>query len=271
MAVFERSAYLELRGRIVAVASAGLEQGPLSICLEREISMRGIAAGAAAELSRGLLRVDGIEIDLRDAAIWNPRLPRAEAATPRAREVVREETLAGAPSESIAGTVLGSPGAGGPPAGALAAALADSLLPGLSSIARLIAASGDGKATADATTAVSTKIAGLGPGLTPSGDDLLIGIAHALTVLPCVQAQEGLRMRDLLIGAAIPRTSRISAAYLEAARVGCAAVPWHALLHALRGPEDGLRRAVRRLLRVGETSGADALAGFCWAWSRLEG
>jgi len=71
------------------------------------------------------------------------------------------------------------------------------------------------------------------------------------------------------VDAARPKTTRISGAYLDAARRGWAAEPWHALIHALDDAA-AMRTAVRRLARVGETSGADALTGFSWAWRRLE-
>jgi hypothetical protein len=34
--------------------------------------------------------------------------------------------------------------------------------------------------------------------------------------------------------------------------------------------EAALRASIGHLLRVGETSGADALTGFCWAWARSD-
>jgi hypothetical protein len=86
-------------------------------------------------------------------------------------------------------------------------------------------------------------------------------------VLPGASGARGVtEMRETLAAAAISRTTRISGAYLEAARHGWAGEPWHALARSLSGPPDLLRGAVRRLLRIGETSGADALTGFCWVW-----
>jgi hypothetical protein len=66
-----------------------------------------------------------------------------------------------------------------------------------------------------------------------------------------------------------PRTTRISAAYLDAAGQGTATEPWHGLIRALRTRSDGVRAAVADLLRIGETSGADGLTGFCWTFQRL--
>ena len=75
-------------------------------------------------------------------------------------------------------------------------------------------------------------------------------------------------VRDLLRDSSAPRTTRISRAYLEAAAQGLAIEPWHAFVRCLGSGDDALRATARALLRVGETSGADALTGFCWALNR---
>ena len=95
------------------------------------------------------------------------------------------------------------------------------------------------------------QLAGLGPGLTPSGDDVLLGVMYALWVWrpdePLIQT----------IGhAANPRTTTLSAAFLTAAMAGEATNHWHDLV--MGGPG-----AANRLLALGQTSGADAWAGFC--------
>lgn len=93
-----------------------------------------------------------------------------------------------------------------------------------------------------------------------------MGIVLALVVWPHLAGTE--RIPDLLVDAARSKTTRISGAYLDAARRGWAAEPWHALMRALDDAAS-TRAAVRRIARIGETSGADALTGFCWAWRRL--
>jgi Protein of unknown function (DUF2877) len=62
---------------------------------------------------------------------------------------------------------------------------------------------------------------------------------------------------------AAPLTTTVSGAYLRAAAAGGASAPWHDLVEALVGEDDGaIEAAVARLTRIGHTSGADALAGF---------
>jgi hypothetical protein len=114
----------------------------------------------------------------------------------------------------------------------------------------------------------AARLAGLGPGLTPAGDDFLIGLMHAIW-----SASEDAPAECLCAGiasAAVPRTSIFSAAYLKSAAGGEAPAHWQALLRACAEPESaGLKSAVGALLEHGHTSGQDALSGFVLGARRL--
>jgi hypothetical protein len=119
-----------------------------------------------------------------------------------------------------------------------------------------------GVATGDVSLCRSTarQLAGLGGGLTPAGDDFLVGAMHAawLTRPP----REAALLSEVIASAATPLTTRLSAAWLRAAARGEAAAPWHTLFEALAAcDERALLAAARRILSIGHTSGADALAG----------
>lgn len=106
------------------------------------------------------------------------------------------------------------------------------------------------------------RLAGLGPGLTPSGDDVLAGAMLALTL---VRSPQPTRLREVILRAVGERTTRVSGAYLQAASRGEAGEAWHALRDALAPQTAGpgaLDSAARRVMAFGETSGADMLAGF---------
>jgi len=109
-------------------------------------------------------------------------------------------------------------------------------------------------------------LAGLGPGATPAGDDLLLGLMAGLRAWPRFLKAERLSVDDAcaaIAGAAEERTHALSAAHLRAAQVGQMGVRWHRLAFALaQGDEPAIRQAADTLLAVGATSGADALAGF---------
>ena len=260
LAVFDRSLYLDLEGQIVGLASSELSRGPIVITLRHPGALPAVNTGAPVHLHAGRLHVGPVEVDLRGATLWDPTLPHAgDTARSAPRSVVIDELLAAAPDESIAG-LLGTRRNGGAPHSLLLASLSK----GLGAIDAWLSGRLD---AASASAIVGREVAGRGPGLTPSGDDLLVGIMLAAGVLPRAGSVRGVdEVRDVLAAAALPRTTRISGAYLHAARHGLAGEPWHVLVRALPGPPESLRRAVRRLLRIGETSGADALTGFCWVW-----
>jgi hypothetical protein len=112
------------------------------------------------------------------------------------------------------------------------------------------------------------KLAGLGYGLTPAGDDYLVGaLLAAWMILPPETA--GLLAREISMIAA-PRTTSLSAAWLRSAAKGNAGALWHEFFDALvHNVDSRIQTSLRRILAVGETSGADALAGFfgvCNSW-----
>jgi len=101
---------------------------------------------------------------------------------------------------------------------------------------------------------------GLGPGLTPSGDDLLGGYFIALHSLGLGDIAR--ELWDWLRPAAQQRTNKISFAHLAWAARGFGAAPIHMMIRALfSNSVAGLPDCLRALDRIGHTSGWDAAAG----------
>jgi hypothetical protein len=114
------------------------------------------------------------------------------------------------------------------------------------------------------------RIVGLGPGLTPSGDDALAGLLLALRLLGGAVPGGGraVWLADWL-GAAVTahageRTTSLAATLLHCAARGQASMEAAAVLRGIAG-QDPLVPATRRLLATGHTSGADL------AWGLLLG
>lgn len=107
----------------------------------------------------------------------------------------------------------------------------------------------------------ASRLAGLGEGLTPAGDDFLLGVVYALwAALP---SERAVPLVTAITAAAIPRTTRLSAAWLKAAARGEAGAAWHALIDSLaNGQETAVVTAVQRILASGHTSGPAAWCGF---------
>ena len=184
------------------------------------------------------LSAGALVVDTATAVLWSPR-PRWE----RAREPLTSH-------------------------GDLVSALADLLAsnPGLTGLTPLSPQSIEdlcaGVATGDASSCRSAarRLAGLGGGLTPAGDDFLVGAMHAAWLAH--PPREAALLSEVIASAAAPLTTSLSAAWLRAAARGEAAAPWHALVEALAAcDETALLAAARRILSIGHTSGADALAG----------
>jgi hypothetical protein len=152
--------------------------------------------------------------------------------------------------------------------------LGDSL-PIVTALGRALAAN-----NVDAIGGAAAAIAGLGPGLTPSGDDFLAGAMmgmrmgnrkwemangdstdHASRVLPLASG---------LFAAAAPRTTHLSRAFLHAASKGLADERWHNLLVALSAENPAqLERSATSVLNFGASSGLDMVAGFLWQLKAL--
>jgi Protein of unknown function (DUF2877) len=108
---------------------------------------------------------------------------------------------------------------------------------------------------------ITSQLAGLGIGLTPAGDDFLLGAIYATWI---IHTQEQARaIAEAIARTAIPLTTSLSAAWLRAGARGEAGTVWHDFFKALELSDDSkVKIAVERLLSIGHTSGADALAGF---------
>ena len=111
------------------------------------------------------------------------------------------------------------------------------------------------------------RLAGLGGGVTPSGDDYLQGAVHALWSR--LDEERARSMGTAIVDEAASRTNAISGEWLKAAARGEAGEDWHLLIQAL-ALKRGVDRAVIRLMGRGHTSGADAMAGFLATISALE-
>ena len=101
---------------------------------------------------------------------------------------------------------------------------------------------------------------GLGPGLTPSGDDFLGGVMLALT------ARGKSELRDALWETIAPElddlTVPVSAMQLSAAADGMGAEIVHDLIAAMMSSDEhAIPAALDSVLALGATSGADTVAG----------
>jgi hypothetical protein len=189
---------------------------------------------------------------LRGATSWSPALPARDVdAILRAERARRALELAAtqAPRVGLGPLLVGmiDEGAG---VGSLGRAAARSL-------AQVVMALGDG-ATERAVLAARPLI-GLGPGATPSGDDVLVGLSAGLAVTGHPRASAFAAAVAL---AARGLTTSVGECYLfHAGRLEFSQRVQDAATAILTGPKAEIGRAVTAALAWGASSGADLLVG----------
>ncbi len=261
VAVFERSLYLMAPNGIVCVALETLGPGPINVLITPHAGPQpwtgGLPADTKAVTSAARLTVgSAFTIDLATAAPWIPPPWPPWSADSIARGLGEVTRLAPGmvPDDGLAALVL-APGHAStrtPTAEAASGLIAD--------IARVLKSDLDRNVWSDDALRAATLLVGLGPGLTPSGDDLLGGMMLALSALGRVE------LRDALwhaIGAELDDlTVPISAMHMAAAADGLGVQAMHALIGAVvAGDLANIVRLLPTMNTIGATSGWDALAG----------
>jgi hypothetical protein len=102
---------------------------------------------------------------------------------------------------------------------------------------------------------VVRRLLGLGPGLTPAGDDVLAGLLVGLSPYG-EQSPTAAALRAEVLAQAPARTTTLSGALLRHAAAGAALPEVAAVGRSLAGRSGDVRPALRRLLAVGHSSGA---------------
>jgi hypothetical protein len=234
--VFATACNLAVGGRLITVHDASSAHTPTSIRVAAESAVRWsplVRAGDGVRCREGFLAVGADVFDLRHLAVWRPR-PLATLAAPGVLAPLLDELhRLGEEDGGQHGTVR-----------ALAVELYQALTTAPGTLDRLIG-----------------RLIGLGPGLTPAGDDVLVGL---LAALQQTGTDPG-ALATLRAGVVqrVHRTTDISAHHLRLAAGGHFSEPISELLDALLGvaSRGAVAARVGQVLRVGASSGADALLG----------
>ncbi|HET92213.1 MAG TPA: DUF2877 domain-containing protein [Chloroflexi bacterium] len=257
LAVFRQACNLvTAAGDVIAVVLPPVGDGPLNIVIEGKAGLfTPLDVGTVVRMEGTHLRIGDLGVELGCATPWEPHPDWNELRSRRADIAARLPLLHDlcqrcAPEDSLL-TLLYEPSGDHPPS-LLAARI--------SSTARTaihLLTMEKGKDDARLRASVE-QLAGLGNGLTPAGDDLLVGGMIGLWLFHPTPE----RLGRTIVEVAVPRTTTLSAAFLRAAARGECSADWHRLLTALSHAPDRIAAAVQHLLAHGATSGADGLAGF---------
>ena len=226
--VFDRACNLvNAQGEVLAVVTSerGLTPFALVVAASHSSPFHVITEASEIRVQPGSLQLGPYVIDLTAARPWHPA-PDWPAIRRLLAEPARLDELAAmALGHGPAGSLLELFDPAGP-AAKLPVALSSRVRPGALG---LIGGwqSGDLVAAADG----ASHLGGLGGGLTPAGDDFVLGVLLAAWAglygpgaeLGCPQIAE----------AAAQRTTTLSAAYLRAAARGECSAYWHSLFQAL--------------------------------------
>ena len=232
---------------------AGAGRGPTTLTLaHRAPDLRELfQVGERVELRDGCLRSGSVEVRLADAPVWRPAGPGVLLPTARIQAHLGAVALALAQRPQQHTSVIDRQGA------AVASALRDAC----------------GSLDVERAARQIQRLVGWGEGLTPAGDDFLIGLLAGLDAFAQGEPRRA-RFRSALAGAIrglTPRTTPIAAHYLRLAAGGHCTEPLLRLRHALLCQADAavVDATLRSALAVGATSGADTVRGLSaglWAW-----
>lgn len=262
IASFERSFYLACPRGIVCIGTPGIGAGPIQAEVSLPEGMTwatlGIMPEARGETSGDVTAIgDGLLLDIATGSTWlPPPMPDFEAMRVRRGTIaLRNHARAGLPDEGFARLIFGDPVAERDLSAMMKAARGP-----LDDLQGALRPSLDGDTWRAEAVQAATLLVGLGPGFTPSGDDVLGGLLLALT------SAGRIGLRDALWQALEPELDALtvpaSAMHLSAAADGMAGEPVHLLLNAiLRDDVESLPAHLQRVAAIGHTSGWDCLAG----------
>lgn len=231
--VFERAVNLLVDDELWTVLGASRPDAPFGIRLSKSADGFNVTAGNRVDVRSGFVAVGRLSVDCRTATRWAPATWAGVSDGLEARLFALEDAArprAWSESAGMAADVVAA-------------------LPGPD--AELLA--------------TIRRTVGRGPGLTPSGDDVLAGILALLTSGAAGAA--GIRAASRLAGALSPvlaTTSDISRHLLSQAARGLPGRALHDLGRAVieGAPPEIFSTALALVLDTGATSGADACMGF---------
>jgi hypothetical protein len=275
-AVFRRSFYCRSRGgSFVCIAPVSLGSGPLNVLYRGpepiDWEATPLATGAAAVSDGELLRVAGAcAFSLVGAETWIPATPAASwqptIVLQNLAALTREaRTRAARGGLQALLPVLAETGAGSGWTGPGPSPLVRMALPSIAALAEWLE-TGLARPQEHAPVPMSAveALIGLGPGLTPSGDDCLGGVLVALRHLGASEPAN--RLATAVLSRAERRTHDISRAHLAAAAGGEGLAPLHAMLSSLCTPGAlDMHESLSAIDTIGHTSGWDALVGVALA------
>jgi len=254
VAVFERSFYVAFSDGWVCVGLSHIGSGPLHvICGSRPRGWPQV--GSSITVAEGLFLLDNMPFATLDGAVvWKPEQAPdwTTASLRRGLDVASEFWRTDAFEDGLAAT-------GYVELPANPTLLVSAAMPGITAVDRIVAHALDGREVLSEDREAIVGLIGLGPGLTPSGDDVLGGALIALTSLGLLSVRDELWRG---CSGSLDRTNDVSRVHLQTAARGCGAAALHNAINAtISGRVDRLPAYLAKLSTIGHSSGRDSFAG----------
>ena len=225
-------------GRIITLALPSIGKGPFSIVVEGKNLLTSITTKMCVRSDHHGLAVNNMQfIHLNSVDCWEPRLfqfPRSFHIKTSIAELLKDYTQwleepNGVYSDEI---------------------VKNQLVMGAKALQHALS-------NGHSTKKIVTYLAGLGFGLTPSGDDYLLGVMASLWLT------RNTSFLDEIAQTANRKTTSLSANLLKAASKGEFSESWHQLAKGIFSQDTKTaQHAVFNFSQIGAFSGRDALAGF---------
>ena len=261
-AVFERSFYLRSGGDFICVGEPDIGNGPLTLIGDvGRVSDLALQPRQSVKVNNRHIAIGhSIRLTLDQSEVW--RAPSWPTCPPPVRLIdtcaaLERRAAMDAPDEGLARLISGVAETAGrqPPLARIARTRIAVFERWLSGV--LDDRHARGTASADAVQG----LIGLGPGLTPSGDDFLVG---ALALLDCVGECDAHAALARAIIAAVPNsTSSLSACFLRAAAAAHVGETLHRAVSSVIAGDAGA--AIAAVGTIGHSSGWDMMAGITTA------
>ena len=250
--VFDHAANLRLPhdGQLYTVATAGIDNAPATLVVDTPtVRTLCLKVGDTVTSHRArLLFPGGRAVDLRSTAAWRPHLPPLpipESSRTWLTDFIGREGISGGAKHNVAQDDSWESAVA-----AQVAAQLDALIGGLRA--------GDVSTVSEH----AARLVGLGPGLTPTGDDVLLGVL-LVAAMPQSTLAPARRHLARAVDACVAQTTDVSRAALTQAARGRTRQRVIGLLDAMASGETAavLDRHGRLVTAIGHTSGTDILVG----------
>ena len=261
-AVFDRSVYVDLGSQWICFGDATVGNGPVNLSLE-PTPYSGVFADLAVDqpvrVCAGAVHLGNRPLIIKTAAkVWSPPLVPCwtNESLMRGLDALNAISRGRVPRQGLGVFLYGHGAELSDPREAHVCALP------VSELGRWLLNHLADKRCVEGVPESAQQLIGLGPGLTPSGDDFLGGVLIALSL---VHRQDiaALFYSDLY-SHLLTRTGPISRSHLAAARAGQGLETLHLAINSvIEGNGGVIPTRVHHIERIGSSSGWDALAGSC--------